>query len=364
MKHKNNHIRIGGCILATILTLGCYFFGTQPDLSEELSAVPVTETSLTNTPLPPLPDFPEEILFFGYGGGGGVGCGGFSLPPVPSAIGGTTYPTTVTAHESYTGVGPSFYYPRHAVLCFGGVPKDVTIEIKLTSPDQDVTLSAAIQIIDDSTGSNLLVKWNGYPDDWLENDSGFYFSSYAAREGDDNRDANAPIIVSLGLWWSGSLPRGVWKVEVSWPVQFIYGDFFAETTYLPEVSMGDPNFDTQIFPDMNSDAPYTCRPVLYEQPYFAVVEGFSPGTPVHILVYHVTQAGWDQELALDYQTVAHSNEQGMSSASLSTIFSPGIKYYLLAVTDPSANLAVDTGSHNSVFNFTAIANAMDCFFIP
>src|SRR5574341_746094 len=263
---------------------------------------PVTATSSKAplvTPLPTSSDFAQSILFFGYGGGGG-GC---EHPPAPSVVGGTTYPTE---HSDFAP-GLLSDYPRSAYLCLAGAPKNVQIDIELISPDKKVTLSAAVQIVDSTRYKNtFLVRWKGYPDAWAEDVGGDqdWLGAGAYKEGGIN-------VASLRIWWAGMLQSGVWKIKVSWPGQSIYGDFHANTHILPEISLGDPDSQTKLFPIIDSFEPYACRPAGYDQPYSAVIEGFPPNTLVHGLVYRIESHGFNQIAHLDYQTTTNSNAQGI-----------------------------------------------------
>jgi hypothetical protein len=367
---RNIFFRIGVCIFASVLTLSCSISEPQSDPSVEPSVEPyippVTDVSPTNTPLPPSPDFPDDILFFGYGGGGGFGnCADFSS--FPAVVGQINYPTDFVDFQSYSGVGPNFDYPRRADLCLGGVPKDQRIEIKLISPSQNTILNTAIQIQDSKQISgDLVLYWLEYPFAWTDvfHRSSIFINSNAGLEWDDNQNPVGPILASLNFWWPGDLESGIWKVEVSWPGQTVYGDFMAETRRLPEVSLGEPAGNSRIVPIVNSDYPYACRPAMHEQPYFAVVEGFVANHPVYVLVYQATQYGWDYQMTLVYKAAVNTNEQGMGRVDLPFAFQRGAQYFLFATADPAVKLTVDTKMRSGVFNFTAIANAMDCFIVP
>jgi hypothetical protein len=341
----------------SVFTLTPYI---QP--ADTLALTPISPA--TNTPLPPGPDF-DQILFFGYAGGGSAGeCANFTLRSMPSVIGGTTYPTGPVDFQSYSGVGPGFEYPRHAELCLGGIPKDEIVSIKLTSPDQTVILNSSIIVMDRKFGSNyLVVKWLDYPADWAEHNQNIQMNSFASRQIVDGAETGS-ILVSLKIWWAGALPGGTWKAEASWPGQSVYGDFHADPRHLPEISLSDPAFNSKLFPSINSFYPYTCRPAQHAQPFSAIVEAFPPNTPVHVLVYQAVQVGMNQQLFIVYQTAILTDDHGMGRVNLPVNFDGGTKYYLLGVADPSAKLAVDAIERTNVFNFTSIANAMDCFIIP
>ena len=246
---------------------------------------------------------------------------------------------------------------------FGRIPKDEIVSIKLTSPDQTVTLNSAFKVVDSKFGSAyLVVKRLDYPADWAEDSQNIQLNSFASRQIVDGA-ANGPIVVSLKMWWAGALPGGTWKAEASWLGQSIYGDYFAEPRHLPEISLNDPAFNSRLLPSINSDYPYTCRPAQHAQPFSAVVEAFPPNTTVHVLVYQAVQNGWDQNLSIAYQTAVLTDDHGMGQVNFPVNFDVGTKYYLFGVADPSAKLAVDTSQTTKRVNFTSIANAMDCFIV-
>jgi len=363
MKHSKL-FRIGICIFAILLTSSCNTSETRPQPSVEPYVPPVTDVSPTNTPLPPLPDFPSDILFFGYGGGSlDLYCAIF--PTLPAITGRTTYPIAPTEFRSYTGVGPDFDYPRHAELCLDGAPQDTRIELKLISPSQAVTLRTAFIIDSKSKPGELLVSWVEYPADWANDTGNIFIDSFAGLSHDSNGNPTGSTFVSLQIWWAGALESGTWKIEASWPGQTVTGDFAANTHRLHEVSLGDPDFNSRIIPVINSADPYTCRPAMYVQPFYAVVEGFAPNVPVYILVYDATPAAsWGYQTALVYKTALYADAQGAGRVDLATTFQPGTMYLMFATADPAVQLTVNTDNENSVFNYAAIANAMDCFIIP
>ena len=368
MKHRINLFRIGVCIFATLLTSSCNTSEARPQPSVEPYVPPVANASPTNTPLPPLPDFPSDILFFGFGGGGGgIECGEFSS--IPSVLGGTTYPTgPADLDPTSTGSGlrgDADTYSHGAELCLAGIPKDKPIQIKFTSPNQTVTLSTTVQVVDDPDyPGNFAVRWAGYPDTWGKDGTfleGYWLVAGAGRQGGQNSDLNKPIMADFALWWPGGLENGLWKVEASWTGQTVYGSFDAKTHSLPELSFGDPGFDTKLFPVINSYYPYVCRLAPSEPPFFAVLATFPPNAPVYILIYGVFEEGsMRQSLSLVYSTVIYSDDRGAGRIELPDKFGQNTKYYLFGTTNPAVQFV---GANNS-FNISTIANAMDCFVIP
>ena len=317
---------------------------------------PSPEPSLAVTPIP-IPQFEESIILYGYGGGGAF-CQ-FPVPPAPSVIGGTVYFVEPVSEPVHLG---EHLYPRGADLCISGAPQDQPVQIKLISPDQQVSLTAEIEIRVNPLYEFIYdVYWTGYPDSWsLEN------GEHLLGVGAGKENAESPLDVELSLWWAGFLAKGTWQVEVSWAGQTIDGEFYANTRNLPEISLYDPRFESQILPNVDGFLPYTCHMAVETGPYRAIVENASPNSLMYVLVYSISPepAAGGEKASLYYQASVNTDGAGNGTVELATTFLPGGKYYVFGVPEGVSSVAWNDGFQENAFSFAAIANAMDCFIMP
>lgn len=371
--------RIVVLFIILLLSLGCLCLpeGESQELPTQVPNQTPTTIPTGVGALPTLPNFPNTIELFGGGGAGGPPgtacpneyastdphpCLYADFHSIPSAIGGTTYPTGMAelAPNVYFGLGSDpnkgyITFPRNAELCLGGIPKDQPISVNLISPDQRVTLSATIQVAADpscpSATGNFDVNWADEStfttlDDWADN---WAFPN------------NGNIYAVLGVWWAGGLESGIWKVKAAWPGNTLFGVFYAETRALPEISFGIPGFDTKLLPridiPLSPDYGGGCVPAPVMQSYSAVIEAFPPDTPVYVLLYKQDVNYPKSASELVYKTVTYSDLHGNGRIDLPINFDSGT-YVLLGITNPSTNPVVTA---NGEFNFEP--NATDCMIV-
>jgi hypothetical protein len=167
------------------------------------------------------------------------------------------------------------------------------------------------------------------------------------------------------LWWPGSLAKGTWQVEVSWPGQTIYGQFVANTRNLPEISLSDPRAVSQLFPNIDATGPYTCHLALNSESHQIVAENFQAHSLIYILMYSSPPyTAHSPETKLQFQTAIYTDENGFAVAELPPDLVPGNRYHILGVPEEVSTVTWNDGFEENAFAFTAIANAMDCFILP
>ena len=319
---------------------------------------PESEPSSTSVNVP-IPDFAESIIFQSYGGGW-ASCS-FELPAAPSVTGGTLYRVTQPLPDSSPDDPDGGSYPRGAQLCIAGAPEDQPIAVKLTSPDLNVFLTAEIKTVVDPWDDQFLsVLWTGYPENWsLEG------ADHVLSGGGQRGYEGFPSQVILDLWWPGSLAKGIWQVEVSWPGQTVYGQFVANTRNLPEISLSDPRAVTQLFPNIDAVGPYTCHLASDSESHQIVAENFQANSLIYILIYSSPPyTANSPETKLQFKTAIYTDENGFAVAELPADLVAGNRYHILGVPEEVSTVTWNDGFEENAFAFTAIANAMDCFVLP
>ena len=272
----------------------------QPTLASTLPSAIIP--AWTFTPLPPMPDF-EEILTFGGGGAGQLGCD-HGYPPTPNSI------------------SVSTTFGRHAILC-----------VFL----QNVNTAAPIQLnLTQYGGTGMVLRSNN-----LILDRGWHRAHWDGFEAEGNIETwtrDSLIKFVLSVWWPVTLPAGDWRFTVSQVGGLqVSGDFRVSK----QVDRSYINaLDARSEQELTPDNPFVAvQPLQLSDNGRVTVAGtdFPPDVPVYILLYHEKDK-FISEYDLIEKKIMISSHSGSIAGELSGPFGAGQTYILYGVTNPNAVL--------------------------
>ncbi len=257
--------------------------------ADQPTAVPTVPGGVTDTPLPPLPDF-QQLVTFGIGGGGGPG---------PCAEYQNTAPAIVVLIDQSA---------QSAILCLSGVLYDRPFQLKLISPDGRSLQSNNIRL-NQATGD---VEWSGY--------QGFFASA--------DSTGGSPSM-TLSIWWPNSLPAGQWHISASSNGFQAESDFSVERT--PGIVVLDTGFGNEIIPSTERHR----HPFKANGHADVLGLNYPAHTPVYVLLYH--QLTPIDFALVDAQAIV-SDGNGSISTELAGPFESNANYMLVGITDPHTEL--------------------------
>ncbi|MBI5935254.1 MAG: hypothetical protein HY867_16255 [Chloroflexi bacterium] len=258
--------------------------------------LPTFTFTITNTSLPPLPDF-DELVTFGGGGGGGE-CG---VPP--------SLPPALEVHQ----------YNNVLVLCMWGVNFGLPFEITFNAPDGRIAGPIKL-LVDQRTGK---VKWQGYhQDDFLA----------IADWGNNGTFAEVQI------WWPIDYPTGQWQAVA-------YGEGLQASDYFQVQKESSHPYIAALNPRPWNDI----TPGIIDRGLHMIqlkgnrkVNMLGLGYPLNSIVYLLTYRGntpSSQDFILIATQAVHSDFNGSFTAELIGAFDPGQSYLIVGVCDPNAHIA-------------------------
>jgi hypothetical protein len=337
MSTKSHRARIGFVGLVILVILACNLPGgetppatkspgatfaspTKPAFTRTITNTPIaqqqglddnpTDTvtpTITNTPLPPLPDFAEAITFIG--GGGGPLCLGFNTP---------------------NAISTDVVFGKFSLSCMVILSMDFNkpFHLQMAAPNGKVYKS-----------SNLLLNQNTKAVQW---------EGYQGFTGSAQWSGNGILHVMINTWWPNSLPEGEWQIQA-------YGDYILATgsfvvikkTGRPYITAFDSRSESQIMPGTWMSG---LHPVRLKNNGRLDVAGsdFPANTEIYVLLYRHISSNPEKVQFFQKLSVT-SDSSGSIKAELEGPFEEGQSYLLIGLSDP--NTPLDGGVFNSNPNF-------------
>ena len=323
---------MGGCFFVPVFVLSCALFELRPESSDGPQVSPAVEISLTNTPLPPLPDF-DEIISFAPGAGGEADEWVFPdnftyTGPPPAAQGGLSF-------RSFSANGRGFQnLPRLAYLYLWGFPADRPFKISLVSPDGSQSLSGDFRVSVDPEGNQKLI--------WPDQETELV----------DVHTSQNSLATEIDFWWPGTLAEGVWKIEVTWQGGAFTGEFDAGNKGLPEIYLEETGPADQFLP--------LCHPARHQTDLPVIGEGFPVTSLAYILLYErypsFNESNRAKHFKLVWKSSALTDGNGTFRSTLPYEIKSGFTYQLIAVTDSNVSITEQL--------YGETIDAADCFQAP
>ena len=271
-----------------------------PSTATFMPASTFTQTftfTVTNTPLPPLPDF-DDVISYG-GGGGGPLC---TYPRVPNQI----------------NISPLVLGSTGWRLCLmlSGINFNQPFQLMLSHPGGPTILKSRNLSFDLNNNS---VLWEGFP----------------GKPGViETKTSDGTVALEILIWWPDIFSEGVWRITVMQGQFRAHGDYQVAQS-IPIISSLDRRANQEIMPAFSG---------THQSGYLDVTGwNYSPNMPVYVLLYRDISTPSDElmDFKLTRKQIVISDAHGALSVRLIGPFEPG-RYLLFGIINPNVHLGDST----------------------